>query len=506
MRPAPSSRPLPALPCATWTSPRLNHDRAWYVCPEHLPLRGWLTDALPQVNITEQGQGAIVQEMDMSSQASSTFQYMFYLDVVGNLQDPRLQHALQHLAELARFVRVLGCYPSDGVLVHDMQQPRPFPRALHTAVSGLPTANPAAVVANPTSTPTPSTLHVAIVGFGNFGQFLARWWAQQPNTFVYGTSRSDYSEAARRLGVAFGSTLAAVNVLAQQKRQALGEAADNPGLDVVILAPSVLSFEAVVRSLDPSLCANKLVVDVLSVKMHPKTVLLDALPASSDILCTHPMFGPESAKHGWQNLPMVYELVRTQPTHQWRSQACLNLFRDQGCRMVEMSCEEHDRHAAGSQFITHFTGRVLSQLGLSDTPINTKGYETLLALQANTCKDSFDLFFALFKYNTNSEQTLAQFADAFEHVAHQLRAGRMVGGSYQGTPVTTPSPAVVDDTISPLISLLRGSATVQVHSLTQRLLSEGRKIVSLNVGEPDWPCPSEVKEAVAQAMADNDTK
>lgn len=29
----------------------------------------------------------------------------------------------------------------------------------------------------------------------------------------------------------------------------------------------------------------------------------------------------------------------------------------QGCRMVEMSSEEHDRHAAGTQFITHTIGR-----------------------------------------------------------------------------------------------------------------------------------------------------
>ena len=29
----------------------------------------------------------------------------------------------------------------------------------------------------------------------------------------------------------------------------------------------------------------------------------------------------------------------------------------QGCRMVEMSCEEHDRYAAGSQFLTHTVGR-----------------------------------------------------------------------------------------------------------------------------------------------------
>ena len=29
-----------------------------------------------------------------------------------------------------------------------------------------------------------------------------------------------------------------------------------------------------------------------------------------DILCTHPMFGPQSGKHGWTGLPFVFERVR----------------------------------------------------------------------------------------------------------------------------------------------------------------------------------------------------
>ena len=40
--------------------------------------------------------------------------------------------------------------------------------------------------------------------------------------------------------------------------------------------------------------------------------------------------------------------------------------------MVEMTCEEHDRLAASSQFITHTVGRVLGRMGLQGTPINTK--------------------------------------------------------------------------------------------------------------------------------------
>ena len=34
----------------------------------------------------------------------------------------------------------------------------------------------------------------------------------------------------------------------------------------------------------------------------------------------------------------------------------MQFFSSQGCRMVEMTCEEHDRIAASTQFITHTGG------------------------------------------------------------------------------------------------------------------------------------------------------
>jgi prephenate dehydratase len=39
------------------------------------------------------------------------FEYLFYLDFLGQEDEPRVQNALRHLAELADFLRVLGSYP-----------------------------------------------------------------------------------------------------------------------------------------------------------------------------------------------------------------------------------------------------------------------------------------------------------------------------------------------------------------------------------------------------------
>ena len=40
------------------------------------------------------------------------WEYLFYLDFTGHVDDPACRNALGHLAELADMLRVLGCYPA----------------------------------------------------------------------------------------------------------------------------------------------------------------------------------------------------------------------------------------------------------------------------------------------------------------------------------------------------------------------------------------------------------
>ena len=118
----------------------------------------------------------------------------------------------------------------------------------------------------------------------------------------------------------------------------------------------------------------------------------------------------------------VYDKVRI-GIDESRTSRCdrfLDIFASEGCRMVEMSCAEHDWHAAGSQFITHTTGIFLEKLELERTPIDTKGYETLLSLVENTAGDSFDLYYGLFLYNINAMEQIERFDRAFESVKKQL--------------------------------------------------------------------------------------
>jgi arogenate dehydrogenase (NADP+) len=146
------------------------------------------------------------------------------------------------------------------------------------------------------------------------------------------------------------------------------------------------------------------------------------MPENFDILCLHPMFGPDSGKGSWKDLPLVYDKVRVgeEKSRRERVERLLSVFEDEGCRMVEMSCEEHDIQAASSQFITHTVGRMLGTMELGETTINTKGYESLLSLVNNTYNDSFDLYYGLFMYNKNATAELSRLELAFSQVKAQL--------------------------------------------------------------------------------------
>ena len=137
---------------------------------------------------------------------------------------------------------------------------------------------------------------------------------------VVAISRSDYSTIASRMGVKFLPYDEMERFICEED------------LDVIVLAVSILSFEETVKELVPffrkrlenskrqnhddgtvstsNTVTLPLMVDVLSVKEHPRRVLLELLPAECDILCTHPMFGPDSARDSWRGQTFVYERTR----------------------------------------------------------------------------------------------------------------------------------------------------------------------------------------------------
>ncbi|KAK3015193.1 hypothetical protein RJ639_005402 [Escallonia herrerae] len=117
-------------------------------------------------------------------------------------------------------------------------------------------------------------------------------------------------------------------------------ASDN---DVVLLCSSILSLSEVVKSI-PFRCLKRptLFADVLSVKQHPREVLL------------------------------------------------------QGCKMLEMTCEEHDK--------------ILSELEIEPTCIDTLGFKKLVQLETELMTQLQDLELALEKVKQNLRERMDQSA------------------------------------------------------------------------------------------------
>ncbi|KAL7694755.1 putative prephenate dehydratase, prephenate dehydrogenase, aminotransferase, class I/classII [Plasmopara halstedii] len=405
------------------------------------------------------------------------YSYLFYVDLIGHKTDEKIMNALRHLREFCKFVRVLGSYPTKGKLLGDVRK----------TLEGVGAYE---ITASPVFVPQenkPVRLKIGIYGFGNFGQFLAKTMAKSHE--VRATSRTDYSTTAAQLGCHyFSSTNQLENFF--------------NGLDILLVCVSILSFESVVNKLPRDLLDNLVIVDVLSVKTHPKQILLRNLPQSTSILCTHPMFGPESGKYSWRGLPMMYEKVRVLSSeHNHVMDTFLRIFEMEQCRMLEMTCESHDEYAASSQFLTHLTGRVLNVQGVRNTPIDTRGFKNLVRLVDDTCKDSFDLFQGLYKFNPNSEQQIRKFRESLDEVTQKL--------------VTEPaySPSARSDATmiekypqNPLLGKIAASKTVVIHGMAKQLEAEGKQVWSLCVGEPDFAPAERVLKAGMTALEQGHVK
>ncbi|KAG9445441.1 hypothetical protein H6P81_016781 [Aristolochia fimbriata] len=247
------------------------------------------------------------------------------------------------------------------------------------------------------------TLKIGIVGFGPFAQFLAKTMIKQGHSLA-ATSRSDYSHLCSQMGVKFFRDM--TRFFEEES-------------DVVLLSTSIISLSQVVQSIPFGLLRKRvLFVDVLSVKEHPRDLLLNVLPDDCDLVCTHPMFGPESGKNGWKGLPLVFERVRVRDLN--LCSTFLGIFEREGCSLVEMTCQEHDKLAARSQFVTHTIGRMLSEMEIEPTPIDTKGFQMLLQLKETTCTDSFDLYLGLFKHNRFAIEELNNMERALQTVKNKL--------------------------------------------------------------------------------------
>jgi len=238
-------------------------------------------------------------------------------------------------------------------------------------------------------------MKVGVYGLGRFGYFWAESLAQHFSVTAY--SRSSGRQTPE------GVQRVSENELLQSS--------------VLFICTAISAFEEVICKISKKLSPGTLLIDTCSVKSHPVAVMERNVSEGVEILATHPMFGPDSAKHGFDGLPMVMCPVRIEEKRlaEWKS-----FFQSLGLRILIMTPQQHDREAAFTQGITHFVGRVLADLNLEESNMATLGYRKLLEIREQTCNDPWQLFLDLQRLNPYTEEMRQSLSRSLMRILDQL--------------------------------------------------------------------------------------
>ena len=239
---------------------------------------------------------------------------------------------------------------------------------------------------------------VSIYGYGRFGKLWAGFLAKDFKVQVYS-----------RRGLKKDEVEYGVNIVDEQEIF---------NCDALFFCVAISSFEEVLIQSKQFHNEKTIYFDTCSVKLKPVRWMKENLPGKSQIIATHPMFGPDSYSPKGK-MPMVMCNVRAdnQGFDFW-----VNYFSSRNMNIQVMTPDEHDESAAYSQGITHYIGRVLADLNLTPTMIDTLGYKKLMEIIEQTCNDSWQLFVDLQKYNPYTRKMRTDLHKSIEKIYAYLNA------------------------------------------------------------------------------------
>jgi prephenate dehydrogenase len=193
--------------------------------------------------------------------------------------------------------------------------------------------------------------------------------------------------------------------------------------EVIFFAVPISSFESVIKSHKKYFKENHLLIDVLSVKMHPKKIFEKHLRGlKTQALLTHPMFGPDSSKNGFNGLPLIMDKFKANENNYnfWK-----DFFINKGLKIIDLTAQQHDKLAANSQGLTHFIGRLLEKFDLKPTEIDSLGTKKLQEVMGQTCNDTWQLFNDLQNFNPYTKAMRIKLGRTYDLLYNQLLPKRI---------------------------------------------------------------------------------
>lgn len=230
-------------------------------------------------------------------------------------------------------------------------------------------------------------MKVGIIGFGRLGKLIAKNLSQDFDLYIY--DKINFSDEINKLNA---------------KNSSLDEICTH--CDIVIPFVPISAFETLIKGCAEKFKKNALVIDVCSVKVHPLKVMKKYLPQHVQILGTHPMFGPDSAKTTLMGSKIVLCKERIDDNLYNNIKAYLHKF---GLKIIEADADKHDKDISSSLLLTHFVGRTLMDFNATDLEIDTTGYRRLMKILFTVKNDSWQLFEDMNHYNPHAKKTIEDF-------------------------------------------------------------------------------------------------
>lgn len=179
------------------------------------------------------------------------------------------------------------------------------------------------------------------------------------------------------------------------------------GCPVVIIATPVNGLDATVAAIAAHVPPGAVVLDVGSVKMIPAEIMASTLPRDVDIVATHPLFGPQSARGGIAGLK-----IAVCPVRGTRSRSVVAFLRRKlRLKVILTTPAAHDREAALVQGLTHLIAKVLVQMEPLPTSMTTRSFDLLVEAIGMVRHDAPGVFHAIERSNPFSPAVRHRFIE-----------------------------------------------------------------------------------------------
>ncbi|WP_051439869.1 prephenate dehydrogenase/arogenate dehydrogenase family protein [Methylobacterium sp. 10] len=185
----------------------------------------------------------------------------------------------------------------------------------------------------------------------------------------------------------------------------LGSLAKAAACPVVVLAAPVSKLAEVVSAIGPHLRPGALVLDVGSVKMVAARIMAEGLPDHVEIVATHPLFGPQSARSGVRGLKIAVCPIRGRGG--WRAAAFL--CKHLGLDVILTDPEAHDRAVASVQGLTRLIAKVFVEMEPLPTRMTTKSFDLLMQAVGMVRHDAPEVFDAIERANPYAADVRRRF-------------------------------------------------------------------------------------------------